>query len=774
MAEVAENSTTVDGAERVYTTNWAHISDELRRLDLLIHLQLLKHQRSVSVNGLEQYRGLVLSDQEVAGLLENCWPLPEKPEREISGPDDPRTQFLCQALNQLASQIERRRNASLNEDVYLALPHLTRLFNLTTFEEQSLVVCLAPELDGKYEKLYAYIQDDVTRRKPSIDLALKLLCSAPQEKMAARRAFGVQGPLLKYRLLQVSNDSADGPVPLLSRSLTLDDGIVDFLLDQRRIDRRLEPIAHLIFPQARDTRDWAVETLHGRMWDFICSHFSDRRTTIQNLVFYLYGPYGAGKRCLAESVCHKLGLPLLVADAVKMLAAHLPFSETAWLLGREAALQSAALCVENLDSLLLEEDKHQSQLKWLAETVRTFSRLAFLLGGRAWKPCQFFREQAFIDVEICVPNDRSRRLLWEQYCRPRHRFAEDIDLGSLASKFRFTPGQIQDAVRAAQQQACWRSPADTRVSMGDFYAACRAQSNQKLRLLARKIEPRNTWDDIVLPADQLAQLREICNQGKYRHIVYGDWGFDRKLSLGKGLIVLFSGPSGTGKTMAAEIIANELHLDLYQIDLSQVVSKYIGETEKNLSRIFDEAQTSNAILFFDEADALFGKRSEVKDAHDRYANIDIAYLLQKMEEYEGISVLASNLRRNMDDGFLRRITFTAHFPFPDEESRRRIWQTIWPPEAPLGEDLDVAFLARQFKLTGGSIKNVAMAATFLAADNGGPVTMAHLLQAMRREFQKMGKPISEAEFDVYRDQLQELGAKTDGNSKDINGPGTVH
>jgi SpoVK/Ycf46/Vps4 family AAA+-type ATPase len=223
----------------------------------------------------------------------------------------------------------------------------------------------------------------------------------------------------------------------------------------------------------------------------------------------------------------------------------------------------------------------------------------------------------------------------------------------------------------------------------------------------------------------------------------GEWGFGRKLSGGKGVNALFAGSSGTGKTMAAEVIANELGLDLYKIDLSSVVSKYIGETEKNLERIFDAAEHADAILFFDEADAIFGKRSEVHDAHDRYANIEVAYLLQRMEQYEGISLLATNLRQNMDEAFVRRLAFIIHFPFPDEESRRRIWTGIWPEEITLDEDVDLGQLARQYKLSGGNIKNVALAAAFLAAPEGGCVTMSHLLQSVRREYQKTGKVLTE-------------------------------
>jgi SpoVK/Ycf46/Vps4 family AAA+-type ATPase len=281
-------------------------------------------------------------------------------------------------------------------------------------------------------------------------------------------------------------------------------------------------------------------------------------------------------------------------------------------------------------------------------------------------------------------------------------------------------------------------------------AACRTLTAMRLNTLARKVTPRQTWDDLVLPADQLRQLEELCNQARYRAIVHAEWGFERKLPLGRGTSALFSGPPGTGKTMAAQVIASELQLDLYQIDLSQVVSKYIGETEKNLRKVFDEADASQSILFFDEADALFGKRSEVKDAHDRYANIEVGYLLQRMEEYEGIAILATNFRQNVDEAFVRRLRFIVEFPFPDEEHRRRIWDVTFPREAPLAGDVDVAALARGLKLAGGNIKNIALAGAFHAATEGEAIRMAHLARAARREHQKLGRDWDESALSAPR------------------------
>ena len=340
------------------------------------------------------------------------------------------------------------------------------------------------------------------------------------------------------------------------------------------------------------------------------------------------------------------------------------------------------------------------------------------------------------------PAHAQRTRHWSDALRSE-RLAADVDLASLASQFKLSLGKIDQSATAARRLATMRHGPEAAITTRDLHDGCRLLSNQKLGSLARKIAPGDSWDDIVLPADQMAQLREICNHVKYRDRVYGDWGFGRKLTLGKGLAVLFAGPSGTGKTMSAGVLATELGLDLYKIDLSTVISKYIGETEKNLSRIFDEAETSNAILFFDEADALFGKRSEVRDSHDRYANVEVGYLLQRMEEYEGIAILATNFRKNMDDAFVRRLHFTVEFPFPDQQDRLRIWQGIWPRDTPRDTELDLALLANRYEMTGGNIKNIAVAAAFLAADEGNVVRMHHVVQATLREYQKTGKLLVE-------------------------------
>jgi SpoVK/Ycf46/Vps4 family AAA+-type ATPase len=325
------------------------------------------------------------------------------------------------------------------------------------------------------------------------------------------------------------------------------------------------------------------------------------------------------------------------------------------------------------------------------------------------------------------------------------------EIGRLADTFRFGRTQIEQTVRQAGSISRLREPGASGPSLPDMFNAGRELTAPRLGRFAMHVVPRYSWNDLVLPVEKQDQLRRLANWVRYRHRVHEEWGFGRKLTRGKGLNVLFTGPSGTGKTMAAEVLAGELELDLYQIDLSSVVSKFIGETESNLAVIFDEAEDSQAILFFDEADALFGKRTEVKDAHDRYANIEVNFLLQRVEQYQGVVILASNLQRNLDDAFLRRMYDVVEFLFPDAALRERMWRNHLPPEAARAPDIDFAFLASQFKVTGGSIKNIVLDAAFRAAAGGRPIGMTHLMLATKAELQKQGKLPTKADFGRYYD-----------------------
>ena len=732
--------------KNIYQNNWQHLTDELTKLDLLLQMAVLKFRESLSEKSQDTFKGFFLSDQEIDNILiEKGSNREEKCAQEKK---DTQVGLLAKSIEQLQRTISQKKKASLQKGIYLVLPQLSHLFRLSPFEENIILICFASELDRKYKKLYAYLQDDITRKQPSVDLILNLLCSTREEMIGARPCFLPEAFLFKSQILKFVEDPQNPQLPLLSRILKLDDRIVNFLMEVSTLDQRIELFSKLVYPEASPNKVPLTLELKSRLFALTQNHLRKLKGDSNKLIYYFMGPYGSGKQSLAECICHELKVHLVISDMEKLLSRELPFEDIMRLVFREALLQPAAIYLKNFHRLL-EEEKYLTHLKILASAIKEFSWLTFLAGEKNWEPAGLFNRNTFLKINFPNPDYDARTELWKVLTDGNFRFTNEVDFEELATKFQFTQGQIKDALASAQNLARLRQPGHSVITMQELYQGCRAQCNQKLGKLARKITPKYTWEDIVLPKDIMQQLHAICDQVKYRYRVYGEWGFGRKLSLGKGLNALFSGPSGTGKTMAAEIIANGLELDLYKIDLSSVVSKYIGETEKNLSKIFYEAESSNAILFFDEADALFGKRSEVKDAHDRYANIEIGYLLQKMEEYEGISILATNLKKNMDDAFMRRLHFLVEFPFPDENYRYRIWKTIFPEDTPVSKDMDFEFLSTHFKIAGGNIRNIAVNAAFFAAGNSGAVNMEHILQATKQEYQKIGRPYVKSDFGKY-------------------------
>ncbi|MCP4428746.1 MAG: ATP-binding protein [Chloroflexi bacterium] len=722
-----------------YEDNFAHLADELDKLDLLI-------QRRIALSRLKSS-----GEPDVAVSPSMIYIAYEEVERLLGQGNDfvddenvMASMAVQQQLDTLQADINSRVNGSIEQGVFLALPQLAHLFTLSSFELQAIFICLAPELRRKYDKLYAFLQDDITRKKPSIDLILELLCPSEAERWAANAYFSEHSPLFQAGILQATNDphSPSGSSNL-ARFLNLDRRILDYLLGDNRLDGRLSSLVKLFGPLSTLDAVFVDATVKTNLIQLTQQHFADQQPAPKKLTLHLYGPYGSGKRNLALGICSQLNCPLLYVDVSVLLADKSDYETMLRLLFREGLLLQAAVFLDNVDVLKPEADKSQA-LKKLARLVEMYGWLIFLAGENPLTSRGAFDQTQFHTIPLSVPNVPLREAVWQDALAKLP--GADMDWArSLARQFRLTPGQIYDAVALAENGRALHNESPT-TSLTDLHRACRSQSNQKLGELALKVDPHYRWDDIILPADKLAHLREICNQARRYYQIFDEWGFGQKISHGKGLSALFTGPPGTGKTMAAEVIAHELHLDLYKVDLSGVVSKYIGETEKNLARIFQEAETSNAILFFDEADALFGKRTEVSDAHDRYANIETSYLLQKMEEYEGVVVLATNLRENMDDAFTRRIRFIVEFPFPDEAHRREIWRAHFPGQAPMSDGIDYEFLARRFQIAGGNIKNVALNAAFLAAQNGGTIEMEHVLHGVQREFEKMGKLWNEHNF----------------------------
>jgi AAA+ superfamily predicted ATPase len=773
-----------------FRTGAEHLLAELERLALLVHAEIIR-MRAINLLTENQFRGLYVSDEQIDSMMRSA--LQGKSNKNSDNnnnnndsPEASAIRTLAMLLAECEQLIAARCAASRGAGVALPLENLASIFSLSRPESDALLLTLAPEVDARFETLYSYAQNDVTRKRPTVGLILRLLASDTASHLELRSLFSAAAPLLGNPLLRFSDDAPDREAALLSRPLKPEERIVEFLLGRESIDCRLRPFTTFIHPDA----------------DRVSLHFPagfveeiGRAASILQArkggVLFFHGPSGGGRRSMAEALSAKAGRGLVVADLRQAHAAGAATPVTLSLLRREARLSAANILLTHVESWLAEgegakcqphqpsiwdalEDSTDEPASWpssageFVSVGRSFAAkrgresaprdlglIVFAASESPWPISAGAPRSPWTAFAFPVPDFSSRSKIWQQAMAAAGSGDQPEMAAMLANQFVLTGGQIHAACRMARNNAQLRGRDASELTGEDFQAAARAQSNQSLGRRARKVETAHGWDDLVLPPRTLQQLREVCAAEKYRSFIFAEWGFDRRLVQGKGLNVLFWGVSGTGKTMSAGIVARELGLDLYKIDLSSVISKYIGETEKHLSEIFREAQSSNAILFFDEADAIFGKRSEVKDAHDRYANVEVAYLLQKMEEYEGVVILASNFRRNIDDAFTRRIQYIVEFPFPEPKYRERIWRGLIPVSAPLSEDVDFGFLARQFELAGGNIRNAALVAAFLAAEEGGKIRMEHFVLATARELQKLGKLPSRSDFKEYYDLTRE-------------------
>ena len=721
-----------------YQDSLTHLRDELQRLDRLIrrHVAALGTER-LAADGMMASKGLYITREQVDALLDEKTGDAIQPSVSGSKLQD--------------TVIAEKITASAERGIFLSLPWVAQLFSLSELEVQTLVMCLAPELRRKYDTLYAYLQDDITRKRPSVDLVLDVLCTSESERWRARTAvFSEQAPLFRHGILHREEDSrSPSGSSGLAQFLRLDERMLHYILENETPDSRLAGHTTLLHPSARLEQVLVDSALKTRLFNLCQQPLAQTLGRQQGRIFYFHGPYGMGKD-LALGLCGQLGRPVLHVDTELMIAREPNMATALRLAYREAVLWDAPIYLDHCDALMQDDVKAKGWVKTLALIANEYGQLTFMAGELSSPPRGVFDQDAFWSVELPMPDVSFRKTAWERALQRVALSGGQYWAGELAGQFRLTPAQIEEAAACLRQERALAG--DTaEVTRAELYTACRKQSHHKLAELAAKIEPRHDWDDLVLPNDRRDRLRELCDQVAHRHRVFDSWGFGRKAAHGRGISALFAGPSGTGKTMAADVIAHQLQLDLYKIDLSGVVNKYIGETEKNLAKIFQEAEASNAILFFDEADALFGKRTKISDAHDRYANIETSYLLQRVEAYEGVVILATNLRENMDEAFTRRIKFIIDFPFPDLASRKLIWQMHFPREAPVHDDLDYEWLARQLQITGGNIKNIILNAAFFAAADGGVIRMDHIMRGARGEFEKIGKLWNDKEFD--RSQL---------------------
>lgn len=627
---------------------------------------------------------------------------------------------------------------------------LADIFSLCKFEIDTLLLALAPEIDLGYERLYAYLQDDITKKRPTINLALNLFCKTSEEKISFRKYFQPGSSLIEHGIIHLGHTDSDRSNIFLDNNISLDEQIISQILGEVSPDSRIQAISSIKKPVCGFDKLFLRQDMKSKLIK-LANDATDKGDTLR---VYFAGQENLGQIESAEAIAMELGKNLIIVNQLLSKRDQLDVVGLMDIVTREALLKKHVLFMPlqiTDDSMFL----CKQVLKRLFD-----SRVDVILTSE--KNWAYFNQIVLdkpIDISIIKfsePDYFERKAIWQYHLQNYDLKVDQESLNRVASHFRLSPKQIESGVvmavsqlkfnRLAQPEIQNKPRVEESLTLDDLISVARSQSAQDLASMAKKITPVYQWNDLILPAETKQQLMEICQQAVHREHVMREWGFGRKISHGKGITVAFVGLSGTGKTMAAEVISNELGYDLFKIDLSGVVSKYVGETEKNLDKIFTAAEKANAILFFDEADALFGKRTEVHDAHDRYANIETSYLLQKMEEYEGLTILATNLQQNLDQAFIRRISYTAHFPFPDQKHRLMIWQGIWPDETPLNDDLSLDKLAEHFKLNGGNIKNIAIAAASIAAATGGSVSMPHLVHATKREYQKMGKNLSEKEL----------------------------
>jgi ATPase family associated with various cellular activities (AAA) len=694
---------------------------DVTRVRLLLGRRVLWLRRHWEHNPLREYRGMVISDQQADALLAGQ----DRAAEQAFYHDDPEAVGLSQAIEEHAGRLAERDAGLLAAGAPTPMQRLAAVLGLSPFEQDVLLLALAAEVAPAIADLYGYVQDDATRRSPTLELALSLCATDEPDSLESRRRLVGQASLERFSL--TVPEPAAGPAPTLRAGYRLDDRIRDYLLGVNRVDDRagpwvrevpVEPLAEAAYPSELQRIEELVRAAVDRVPDWL---------PVINLV----GPDMVDRPGLARAACDRLGVRLLQIDPASLPAAAGERTAALRLLEREALLIPAAFYLDLPRPAAGEP---------AADPAAVLDELGALVFAGSWRPLPppaVRSGRSLIAVEVAPPGPVRRRELWGLVAGGGP--ASDDDwLDRLTEQFRVGPVEIRRAAEAAGRLA------DPPLSARDLWRACRVNAAGDLDDLALRLEPGATWDDLVLPAESSQALREIAAQVVNQTKVYERWGFGAKLRRGRGISVLFSGPSGTGKTMAAEVLASDLSLDLYRVDLSGVVSKYIGETEKNLRRVFDAAASGGAILFFDEADALFGKRSEVKDSHDRYANIEVNYLLQRMEDHQGLAVLATNMKSALDPAFLRRLRFLIEFPFPDAPLRERIWRGVLPARAEVAA-LDYQLLC-SWEITGGNIRNIAVNAAFQAASEGVPIGMPQLLRAARREYAKIGKLARGAEF----------------------------
>ena len=627
----------------------------------------------------------------------------------------------------------------------LVTEYIYQAFGFDDFEWYLFCMAYMAELDAQFERIFVALQDDFDKKVPTIDLCIRMYTLDEERQYELKhRVLERWDFLSQFMEGEAGKFSVNGKADsILNTPLQLDRRIVNFLYDIESEDMVLKEAVSCLVP-AEYTEGLLIRekelAILTKMY----------QSAGRNSFLYLSGEQEVGKFFLVKQLAKCLNCPLLVVDMQRF--ADLQY-DTTWLvkrLMREAALKgNAIVCMRDMEG---EEEEDFSTVEEILHSVEFTHMIPILISNRKWREAIKTGTRTCMQVHLAPLSVKERKILWEAYLA-KSQLEGNVDVERLAATYRLPSGAIERVVRETELKYLLWTRTERRDADGGslekmLYEGCQKQLVHNLGKDAVRVPAQYTMEELVLPRAQKILLRDACNMVKYHHHVFETWGFNSKMAYGKGVSMIFYGPPGTGKTMGAQAIANELNLELYRVDMASVLSKYVGESEKKLGNIFEQGQKSQSILFFDEADALFGKRSEVKDSQDKYANASTAFLLQKLEEYQGIIILATNLLQNFDQAFCRRFQFIVEFPFPDEKRRKEIWQRVFPEELPR-EDLDFDYLADEFVLSGSQIKNIAVAAAFQAVGEAVELKMVHILRTIKREMKKVGKNMIASDFGVY-------------------------
>lgn len=657
--------------------------------------------RSCADSVMDKYKGIAVSAQQA---YEFCGVFPFNLSQ--------RGEIQCKDI------LNKIKERSLKSEIFLPFDYLCKTFSIGKDESLIVMACFLEYLYPQLKKTYAYINDNVNLPFLTAQSADKIFLNANVKRMYD----GLNGYM--PMIFDIEENEAANII-----SLKLNKRILALLLDSK-----------LIYPLAY-SESFAVtdklEPMYGRKEEekLILNAAQEKL----NIFICIEGEKGEGKKFFVKHICRKIRKNVIFVDVSKAQLQH--EDKTIWELEREIRLQRAACCLINAD------DKNLDYAEKIIQKLLTFSQITFMCSEKQLR----FQRVNPVRLKLNQLSYEENLKIWKS-CTIA---IEDKAAEKAASYYNFSPGQIKEKIEKCN--ILCKMKRENVISYKLIEQVCLECSRDILKDKAVRINTKFAFDDLILPWEEKQLLKEGIDHIRYKSKVYENWDFSSKLGYSKGLSMLFEGPPGTGKTMAASIVGNELGLSVFKVDISKLMSKYVGETEKNLGEIFNTAQKNNAVLFFDEMDSIFSKRCEIKDSHDKYANVQTSYLLQKMDDYDGIIIMATNFKQNVDDAFLRRISYIIHFPFPETSERLKLWKSVFPQAAEVDKQTDFEFLAENFEMSGAMIKSTALSAAFLAAahEDDQIIRMRDILKAVKKQFSKLGKNFSPDDFGEYASLMEQ-------------------